>query len=37
MHVNDLWTPKNIMKFLGGCKLLRDKHLIIKLAEEKKK
>ncbi|EAS04551.2 hypothetical protein TTHERM_00237660 (macronuclear) [Tetrahymena thermophila SB210] len=37
MGVIDLWSDKNINKFLGNCKLIKDKLLISKIAAIKKK
>lgn len=35
MGVVDLWPDKNIMKFLGNCKMLRDKYSLLKIASIK--
>lgn len=34
MSVVDLWNDKNQMRFLGNCKLLRDKLMMIKISKQ---
>ncbi|KAL4445918.1 hypothetical protein ABPG74_010910 [Tetrahymena malaccensis] len=34
MYVSDLWSDVNILKFLGNCRMIRDKLVLIKLAQK---